>query len=76
MDREMKSPKFQLTPEKPVEKYSGLRLQHRETTFLARLPDAYAADLTATGARLRNSDQLAARLLLTPRRKAYQLPRL
>jgi len=42
-----------------VEKYSGLRLQYRETTFPGyQTPADHAADLTATVARLRNPDQL------------------
>src|SRR3954453_14853664 len=41
-----------------------------------RTPAAYAATLTATGARLRNPDQLRRAPLLSPRRKAYQPPRL
>jgi putative transposase len=39
-------------------------------------PAAYAATLAATGARLRNPDQLRRSPVLSPRRKAYQPPRL
>jgi len=43
---------------------------------LGQTPAADAATLTATGARLRNPDSFAARLLLSPGCKAYQPPRL
>ena len=39
-------------------------------------PAVYAANLTATGDRRGNPDQLCRRLLLNPNLKAYELPRL